>query len=120
MGQLEQSIQVMQSSYEQSMQALQVQLAQLLQNQQVVQKGKLPAQPVQNPRGQLHIGALTSNDPILEHIKWITTLPSDKTVDNKVQMPTLEPNIINNLVRVKAELDNGDTLLPSVRELEED
>ena len=83
----------MQSSHAQSIQALQAQLAQLLQNQQVVEKGKLLAQPVQNLRGQMHIGALTSNDPTLEHIKGITTLRCGKIMDNKVQMPPLEHNL---------------------------
>ena len=68
----------------------------------------------------MHIGASTSNDPTLDQIKGITTLYSGKTVDNKVQKPPFEPNTINIPVRVEVKLENGDTLLLNVEELEED
>mgnify|MGYP006972309870 CR=1 FL=1 len=70
------------------------------QNQQVVNKGKLPAQPQPNLKGQMFIVASGTNDPYNEEAKAITTLRSGKIVDNKVEMPE-EPKSIDKPLQVE-------------------
>ena len=85
-----------------------------------MEKGKLPAQPIQNPKGQLQIGASSSEDQHIRDSKAITALRSGKIVDNKVQMPPVEPNPMDIPKIVDTELDAGDLSSPNGIGLGED
>ena len=47
-------------------------------------EGKLPSQPVNNPRGQYGVELSNANDHCHEQAKAVTTLRSGKEVDNQV------------------------------------
>ena len=49
------------------------------------EKGKLPSQTIQNPRGQNSVGISSPNDVTFEHCKTVTTLRSGKTIDKTIQ-----------------------------------
>ena len=56
----------------------------------MVEKGKFPAQPIKNPKGQLANGNSGSNNHF-EYAKFVNTLRNGKVLDNKVQEVPREP-----------------------------
>ena len=56
------------------------------------EKGKLPSQPIQNPKGQNSVGVSGPSEGTFEHCKAVTTLRSGKVVDKTIQTkdPTQE------------------------------
>ncbi|XP_062167003.1 uncharacterized protein LOC133873299 [Alnus glutinosa] len=51
------------------------------------ERGKLPSQPIPNPKGQFVIGSTSDPSHEQEHVQAITTLRSGRQVDNQVVMP---------------------------------
>ncbi|MGV7343219.1 hypothetical protein PJI17_31465, partial [Mycobacterium kansasii] len=76
----------------QSIAKLEVQVGQLATTLNEREKGKLPSQPVANPKGQYEIGSNSNQGQYHEQAKSITTLRSGKQIDNKIEMPGDESN----------------------------
>jgi hypothetical protein len=55
------------------------------------EKGKLPSQPVPNPKLQFHEGSSSNAVHGLEHVQAVVTLRSGKQVDNQVVHPEENP-----------------------------
>jgi hypothetical protein len=55
------------------------------------EKGKLPSQPVPNPKLQFHEGSSSNAVHGLEHVQPVVTLRSGKQVDNQVVHPEENP-----------------------------
>jgi hypothetical protein len=55
------------------------------------EKGKLPSQPVPNPKLQFHEGSSSNVVHGLEHVQAVVTLRSGKQVDNQVVHPEENP-----------------------------
>ncbi|KAJ6724730.1 hypothetical protein OIU85_022628 [Salix viminalis] len=61
------------------------QLTKLTQSLSIQEKGKIPAQPMPNPRGQMHISESSPSEPSNhEQIQAITTLRSGKIIDKAI------------------------------------
>ncbi|XP_052307391.1 uncharacterized protein LOC127905093 [Populus trichocarpa] len=61
------------------------QLTKLTQSLSIQEKGKIPAQPMPNPRGQVHMSESSSSEPSNhEQVQAITTLRSGKIVDKAI------------------------------------
>ncbi|KAJ6359540.1 hypothetical protein OIU76_001131, partial [Salix suchowensis] len=61
------------------------QLTKLTQSLSIQEKGKIPAQPMPNPRGQMHISESSPSEPSNhEQIQAITTLRSGKIIDKTI------------------------------------
>jgi hypothetical protein len=64
---------------------IQSQLTKLTQSLSIQEKGKIPAQPMPNPRGQVHMSESSSSEPSNhEQVQAITTLRSGKIVDKAI------------------------------------
>jgi len=55
------------------------------------EKGKLPSQPVPNPKLQVHGGSSSNAVHGQEHVQAVVTLSSGRQVDNKVVLPEENP-----------------------------
>ncbi|KAL9399457.1 hypothetical protein Peur_008418 [Populus x canadensis] len=61
------------------------QLTKLTQSLSIQEKGKIPAQPMPNPRGQVHMSESSSSEPSNhEQVQAITTLRSGKIIDKAI------------------------------------
>ena len=49
------------------------------------EKGKLPSQTIQNPKGQNSVGISGQSEGTFEHCKAVTTLRSGKVIDKTIQ-----------------------------------
>ena len=72
-------------SHTQSISKLESQMEQLAQTMGRRDEGKLPSQPVNNPRGQYGVESSNANDHYHEQPKAVTTLRNGKEVDNRVE-----------------------------------
>lgn len=72
-------------SHTQSISKLESQMGQLAQTVGRRDEGRLPSQPVNNPKGQYGVEFSNSNEQFHEQAKAITTLRSGREVDNKVE-----------------------------------
>nr|XP_034903990.1 uncharacterized protein LOC118041005 [Populus alba] len=61
------------------------QLTKLTQSLSIQEKGKIPAQPMPNPRGQVHMSESSLSEPLNhEQVQAITTLRSGKIIDKAI------------------------------------
>ena len=63
------------------------------------EKGKLPSQTIQNPRGQNSVGVSGPSDVTFEHCKAVTTLGSGKTIDKTIQPKETIKDVHNESLR---------------------
>ena len=78
-------------------------------------EGKLPSQPVNNPRGQYGVESSNANDHFQEQAKAITTLRSGKEVNYKVEYQK-DDELVRSPNKGKApvvNLSKGDSSPPS-------
>jgi hypothetical protein len=89
----QQAIQEIRSSTQMNTQAiskLENQVGQLVTHVGEREKGKFPNQPVPNPKEQCGINNSSSSTHDQEHVQSITTLRSNRQIDNQVKTPEFE------------------------------
>ena len=82
-------------SHSQSISKLESQIGQIAMTINRRDEGRLPSQPIANPKG---VNSIDENQPLGNHheqVKSITTLRSGKAVDNRVEMPVGNPEPIS-------------------------
>jgi hypothetical protein len=79
------------NSHSQSISKLEAQVGQLANSLNKRAEGKLPSQPVANPKGHYMVDGSSSGDPT-HQIQAITTLRSGKVIDNNVEEKMNEQN----------------------------
>jgi uncharacterized coiled-coil protein SlyX len=79
------------NSHSQSIAKLETQMGQMVNTLNKREEGKLPSQPVMNPKGLYMVNEETSH----QHVQSITTLRSRKLVDNQVREKKDEHNKVS-------------------------
>ena len=71
------------------------------------EKGKLPSQTIQNPKGQNSVGVSGPSESTFEHCKDVTTLRSGKVIDKTIQPKEPMQELQNEPIRDDEVLDKS-------------
>ena len=98
------------NSHTQSIAKLEVQIGQLATAFNRREEGKLPSQPISNPKGQFMVESSNTLEPFSEHVKSIMTLRNGKVIEqaSKSNKTDPKPSTESEPSKTKADQKVGD------------